>query len=161
MEERTLLNAGGEPITILLVDDDADCRLLVRDAISDSQMRNTVYEACNAEEAWQFLNRRPPYASVPRPGLIYLDVEMPGMGGQALLSKIKSDPALRDITVVMMTGVSDPTQLRAAAAAGANSYTIKPANAEQFLKTVIDSTNYWLSIHQYPDHHLPSEACRR
>lgn len=161
MEERTLLGAEGEPITILLVDDDADCRLLIRDAIADSQVRNAVYEVCNAEEAWQFLNRQPPFIKAPRPGLIYLDVEMPGMGGQALLRKIKSDPAMRDITVVMMTGVSDPAQLRAAAAAGANSYTIKPANAEQFLKTVIDSTNYWLSIHQYPDHHLPSEACRR
>ena len=37
-----------------------------------------------------------------------------------------------------------------AAAHGANSYTLKPANAEQFLRTVLASTNYWLTIHQYP-----------
>ena len=58
----------------------------------------------------------------------------------------------------MMTGVSDEKQMRTAAEAGANSYTIKPANAEQFLQTVLTSTNYWLTIHQYPQHHLP-EAC--
>jgi hypothetical protein len=61
----------------------------------------------------------------------------------------------------MMTGVSDEMQMRMAAAAGANSYTLKPANAEQFLKTVVTSTQYWLKIHQYPDHHLPSEQCRK
>ncbi len=55
----------------------------------------------------------------------------------------------------------DAEQMKLAAANGANSYTIKPANAEQFLRTVLASTNYWLTIHQYPGHHLPPEACRR
>jgi len=48
-----------------------------------------------------------------------------------------------------------------AAKNGANSYTLKPANAEQFLRTVLASTTYWLTIHQYPTHHLPAVACRR
>ena len=150
-----------EPITILLVDDDPDCRMLVRDAIADSKVRNKVFEVSNAEEGLAFLKREAHYADAPRPGLIYLDIEMPGINGIELLKKIKADPELRHITVVMMTGVSDEEQLRSAAAAGANSYTIKPANAEQFLRTVVASANYWLSIHQYPDHHLPREACRR
>ena len=63
--------------------------------------------------------------------------------------------------VVMMTGVSDENQMREEAEFGANSYTIKPANAQQFLKTVTQCTNYWLTIHQYPQQHLPPEACRR
>jgi AmiR/NasT family two-component response regulator len=61
----------------------------------------------------------------------------------------------------MMTGLSDEKQMRRAAEAGANSYTIKPASAEQFLKTVVSSTHYWLTIHQYPDHHVPPDDCRR
>jgi two-component system response regulator len=152
---------GEDPITILLIDDDPDCRMLVKDAIADSKVKNAVYEVSNAEEGLQFLKREAEFANAPRPGLIYLDIEMPGINGIELLKKIKEDPDLRHITVVMMTGVSDEEQLRKAAAAGANSYTIKPANAEQFLKTVIDSANYWLTIHQYPDHHLPREQCRR
>ena len=127
-----------DPITILLVDDDPDCRMLLKDAIADSKVRNTVYEVSNAEEGLQFLKREAKFADAPRPGLIYLDIEMPGLNGIELLKKIKEDPELRHITVVMMTGVSDEEQLRKAAAAGANSYTIKPANAEQFLRTVID-----------------------
>ena len=83
------------------------------------------------------------------------------MDGQATLKEIKACATLRDIPVVMMTGVSDEEQMKTAAANGANSYTLKPANAEQFLRTVLASTNYWLTIHQYPDHHLPPEMCRR
>jgi len=150
-----------DPITILLIDDDPDCRMLLKDAIADSKVRNSVFEASNAEEGLAFLKRRAQSADAPLPGLIYLDIEMPGIDGIELLKRIKEDPDLRHITVVMMTGVSDEEQLRKAAAAGANSYTIKPANAEQFLKTVLDSANYWLTIHQYPEHHLPPEQCRR
>jgi CheY-like chemotaxis protein len=148
-------------ITILLVDDDIDCRMLIRDAISQSKVHNRVFEVANGKEAMEFLHRHGAWKNAPRPGLIYLDIEMPGMDGQAVLRAIKADPNLRDIPVVMMTGVSDETQMRQAAEAGANSYTIKPASAQQFLTTVLSSTNYWLTIHQYPDHHIPAEQCRK
>jgi two-component system response regulator len=151
----------GEPIAILLVDDDPDCRLLIRDAISESKVSNRVFEASNGQEAMDFLMRRGAHANAPKPGLIYLDIEMPGMDGQETLKKVRSLPEFRDTPIVMMTGVSDETQMKTAAANGANSYTIKPANAEQFLRTVLASTNYWLTIHQYPQHHLPPELCRR
>lgn len=152
---------GAEPITILLVDDDPDCRMLVRDAIEASKVSNTVYEASNGAEALDFLNRRGAFADAPRPGLIYLDIEMPGMGGQETLRAIRAMPEFRETPIVMMTGVSDEEQMRQAAANGANSYTLKPASAEQFLRTVMASTSYWLTIHQYPNHRLPQDVCRR
>jgi CheY-like chemotaxis protein len=148
-------------ITILLVDDDADCRALIRDAITESKVSNHIYEVADGQEALDFLYQRGSWAHAPRPGLIYLDIEMPGINGLDALKEIKSDARLRDIPVVMMTGISDEVQMRAAAEAGANSYTIKPANGEQFLKTVLASTEYWLRIHQYPDHHLAAAECRR
>ena len=150
-----------EPITILLVDDDDDCRSLIRDAISECKVGNTIFECRNGAEALDFLYRRGPHANAPRPGLVYLDIEMPGLDGQTVLRTIKGDPALRDIPVVMMTGVADEAQMAEAAVNGANSYTLKPASAEQFLRTVLASTSYWLTIHQYPTHHLPATVCRR
>ena len=152
---------AAKAITILLIDDDADCRMLIRDAINESKVSNYVYEVANGHEAMDFLLRRGEWAHAPRPGLIYLDIEMPGMNGIEVLKWIKSQDSLREIPVVMMTGVSDEVQMRLAADAGANSYTIKPAKAEQFLQTVLTSTRYWLTIHQYPEHHLPPEECRR
>ena len=154
-------DGSGEPIAILLVDDDQDCRMLIRDAIAESKVSNRVFEVSNGAEAMDFLCRRGRYADAPRPGLIYLDIEMPGMNGQETLKAIKADPELRDIPVVMMTGVCDEAEMKRAAANGANSYTIKPANVEQFLKTVLMSTSYWLTVHQYPDHHVPADSCRR
>jgi len=150
-----------EVINILLVDDDEDCRFLIREAICECKILNKVYEVPDGKSALDFVFRRGEYEHAPRPGLIYLDIEMPGMNGQEVLAIIKGTPELRDIPVVMMTGVCDETQMERAAQNGANSYTLKPANAEQFLRTVLDSTNYWMKIHQYPEHHLPRDACRR
>lgn len=154
--------AAGEPFAILLVDDDPDCRLLVRDAIEQSKVANVVvYESCNGMEALEFLSQSGPHEGAPRPGLIFLDIEMPGMDGQECLRRVRANVDFRDVPIVMMTGVSDETEMRRAADNGANSYTIKPANAEQFLRTVLASTNYWLTVHQYPRHHLPADLCRR
>jgi CheY-like chemotaxis protein len=156
-----LITRNDSPITILLVDDDPDCRLLIKDAISECKVSNDIHEAGNGLEALEYLRRAGTHKDARRPGLIYLDIEMPGMDGLETLRQIKSDPQLRDIPVVMMTGVCAEEQMKQAAAHGANSYTLKPANAEQFLRTVLASTNYWLNIHQHPDHHLPAELCRR
>ena len=146
---------------ILLVDDDPDCRMLIREAIGQSKVSNLVYEVPNGEEALDFVFQRGRYVNAPRPGLIYLDIEMPGMSGQDVLRQVKNDADLRDIPVVMMTGVADEQQMHEAAVNGANSYTLKPANAEQFLRTVLASADYWLRIHQHPNHHLPAAECRR
>jgi CheY-like chemotaxis protein len=155
------LTRGDEPIVILLVDDDPDCRLLIRDAIGQCKVSNSVFEACDGTEALAFLRREGKFKTAPRPGLIYMDIEMPKLDGQSALKQIKADPSLRDIPIVMMTGVCDETQMKTAAVNGANSYTVKPANAEQFLRTVLASTNYWLTIHQQPDHHVDASMARR
>ena len=148
-------------ITILLVDDDPDCRMLIRDAISESKVSNEVHEVADGRAALEFLRGIAADPERLQPGLIYMDVEMPGMGGLECLRQIRADGRMKDIPVVMMTGVAEEEQMRQAAAYGANSYTLKPANAEQFLQTVLASTDYWLKIHQYPKHHHPAEMCRR
>lgn len=150
-----------EALTILLVDDDPDCRLLIREAISTCPTPSRVYEVPDGRSALDFIFRRGRYADAPTPGLIYLDLEMPGVSGQEVLRQVKTSPQHKHIPVVMMTGVSDEREMETAARNGANSYTIKPANAEQFLSTVIASASYWTRIHQYPQHHLEAEFCRR
>ena len=159
--ESLLITQDDQPITILLVDDDPDCRMLIRDAISECNVRNEVEEAPNGAEALAFLRREGKHAHAARPGLIFLDIEMPALNGLDTLRQIKADPKLADIPVVMMTGVCGEEQMKLAAQLGANSYTLKPASAEQFLQTVMASTSYWLTIHQYPQHHLSAEFCRR
>jgi CheY-like chemotaxis protein len=141
---------SAQPVTILLVDDDEDCRQLIRDAIEHGMLDNPVHEVCSGEEALMFLRREGIYANAPRQGLVYLDIEMPGMGGQETLKAIRKDPRFSDIAVVMMTGVTDDEQKHMAMSNGANSYTNKPTDALTFIQTVMHSTNYWLRIHQFP-----------
>lgn len=147
---RDVYKFSAQPVTILLVDDDEDCRQLIRDAIEQGKLDNPVYEVASGEEALAFLKREGVYANAPRPGLIYLDIEMPGMGGQETLKAIRRDPRFAEIAIVMMTGVTDDGQKRLAMANGANSYTNKPTDALTFMQTVMQSTNYWLRIHQFP-----------
>jgi len=75
------LTRDEQPITILLVDDDPDCRMLIRDAITSCKVSNSIVEAENGKEALEFLKR----PESPRPGIIFLDIEMPGMDGQTAL----------------------------------------------------------------------------
>jgi two-component system response regulator len=152
---------SAERITILLVDDDPDCRELIREAAEQCQVTKDIHEVATGEEAIDFLLRRGKFVDAPRPGLVYLDVEMPGIGGLETLKRIRAEDQLADIPVVMMTGVSCETHMKLAAELGANSYTLKPANPEQFLRTVQAATDYWLQIHQSPGHKWPQEACRR
>ena len=135
---------------ILLVDDDEDCRMLVKDAMRQGNILNEVYEVASAEEALDLLYRRGKHASAPRIGLIYLDIQMPGISGQELLKLLRADDTFKDIPIVMMTNLCDDREKEEAARAGANSYTIKPSDPVQFMETVIEATNYWIGIHQAP-----------
>jgi two-component system response regulator len=150
MTPAATVNIPAQPVTILLVDDDPDCRQLIKDAIETGKFDNTVYEVGSGEEALQFLQRQGRYTDAPRPGLIYMDIEMPGMGGQETLKAVRTDPRFGDIAIVMMTGVTDDQQKSIALKNGANSYTNKPTDALTFIATVLQSTNYWLRIHQFP-----------
>lgn len=134
-------------VTVLLVDDDPDCRALVRDAILRTGLPVRIRGAAGGQEALDYLRRSPPGL---RPGLIYLDIEMPGLSGQEVLQAIKSDESLADIPVVMLTGLDDEEQVRQATSHGANSYTIKPMDPATFMQFMRDATRYWLEANRAP-----------
>lgn len=112
-------------ITILLVDDDPDCRTLARDAITYAFPSARVWEVCGGCDALDFLRRRGRYITAPVPDIVYTDLEMPDMSGQDLLKALKNDPALRDMPVVVLTGLDDDRQRLKAQRNGARSYALK------------------------------------
>ena len=99
-------------LNVLLVDDDPDHRWMTRDAIGLTDMPCHIREASSAEEALEILTGGEEQCEWVNPDVIYLDVELPGMDGLTLLSQIKSNPRLRNIMVVVVTGSGDVSKQR-------------------------------------------------
>jgi CheY-like chemotaxis protein len=157
-DSANVLESQSTTFTILIVDDDQDCRALVRDAIGALGGNYRVIEHANGKDATDFLFSCPPSS---RPDVIFLDLEMPRMGGLETLEMVKAHPRLKDIPVIILTGVVDKDIIERAALLGANSYTIKPSRVDQFIQTILASANYWLNVHQYPRHGLSQNSARR
>jgi len=117
------------PIVILLADDDEEDRMLACEALIESRLSNLIHCVEDGEELMDYLNRRGKYsppADAPRPGLILLDLNMPKMDGREALREIKADPALRQITVVVMTTSKADEDIMRSYDSGASSFIAKP-----------------------------------
>jgi len=130
--------------TILLVDDDADWRTIVADALASLCPDTHVVELGTGEEALAYLHRRGQYRQVQRPDLVCLDVRLPDMSGQQVLGEMKSDDDLRTIPVLMLSGVDDAAARRDALRGGAARYVIKPIGRSNRLRTLLEALARWV-----------------
>ena len=136
-----------------MVDDDADDRMLVRDALSDIQAPHDLRFARDGEELFEYLERRGPFAgrgAAPRPDLILLDLQMPRKNGRESLKQLKSEPAWRCIPVVVLTTSTAAEDIHYAYEAGVNSFVTKPTTFRSLVETVRILTAYWLELVQPP-----------
>lgn len=132
---------------IVVVDDDADLRMLICDAIELAEEHRsdgrtpTITECSSGEDALTFLA-----GCDPLPSLIYMDVEMPGMGGIEAVKRLKADARLRHVPVVILSGLQDVAQRGREAGCHADAFQVKPSDADGLIETVLQSTDYWLHI---------------
>ncbi len=140
-----------EIIDILLVEDNPDHKELILMVLNENLVNNEVHDVSTAEAALDFLYQRGDYPDAPRPGLILLDIKLPGMNGIELLGAIKGDQHLKSIPVVMLTTSADDRDIVESYGYGANSYVIKPLEYEQFEKTLKQLKIYWLITNCLPD----------
>jgi CheY-like chemotaxis protein len=126
---------------VLLIDDYDAGRLLMRKAFRASGLAMELHEAEDAGEALRFLKREPPFAGTPTPGLILLDLNLPGKTGLELLEEIKSDGRLRGIPVAILTGSSSSADMEACAKMGCR-YLTKPLRFEGLVDLVKSLPGY-------------------
>lgn len=147
------MNPPVKPIVILMADDDADDRLLAKDALTECRLANDLHFVENGEELLDYLHRRGKFNQVaqsPRPGLILLDLNMPKKDGREALREIKSDPELRKIPVVVLTTSKADTDIGRIYELGANSFISKPVTFDSLVNVMKILGNYWFEIVELP-----------
>lgn len=138
------------PIDILLVDDNDDDVVLVREALHDSQLVQLVHTACDGEQALAYLRGEGPFAQATQPSLVLLDINMPKMNGLEVLRAIKSDPKLKALPVVMLTTSKREEDILAAYTGGACSFISKPIGFENMRTALEQFAAYWGSVVRVP-----------
>ena len=138
-----------QSVDILLVEDNPDHVELILRALRDNNLLNQVHVVTNGEEALDFLYQRGKYSDAPRPGLILLDIKLPKVDGIEVLRRIKADPELRSIPVVMLTTSAGEQEIVESYSCGANSYIVKPLDFDQFVKAIKTLKLYWLVVNRF------------
>ncbi len=144
----------GVPITILMAEDDADDRLMTKEAFEESRLSNDLRFVYDGVELMDYLLRRGAYSdpsTSPRPGLILLDLNMPKMDGREALQAIKSDPDLKNIRVVVLTTSKAEEDIFRTYDLGAASYITKPVTFTALAEVVRTLGKYWLEIVELPN----------
>ena len=138
----------GEPIVILLVEDDPAHAEIVKRNFKASRIVNRMNHVSDGQEALDYLYRREGYSqpeTSPRPGLVLLDLRLPKVDGLEVLKIIKNDPDLIKIPVVILTTSDAETDIAKAYDNSANSYLVKPVDFQQFSKLLEAIGCYWLA----------------
>lgn len=137
-------------VEILLVEDNPlDVRLAL-EALRDDKVANQVHVVRDGEEALEYLQRRGRHSGALRPDLILLDLNLPKVDGREVLARIKADPSLRRIPVVVMTASQVDSDLMRSFELDVACYVTKPIDFAQ-LSTIVRSVDrLWFSIVTLP-----------
>ena len=143
----------GEPLTILLVEDNPDHAELVMRNMEDFKVANTIIHVEDGEAALDYLYGRGIYADrkqFPMPHLMLLDLRLPKIDGLEVLKAVKDDHALRTFPVVILTTSDAERDMAMAYEYHANSYVTKPVNFSDFSNLLKDLGFYWLAWNKRP-----------
>lgn len=147
------MNASPKTLTILMADDDADDRLLAKEAMHESRVLNELLFVEDGVQLLNYLRGIGDFANRdlhPMPGLILLDLNMPKMDGREALAEIKSDPKLRRIPVVILTTSKAEVDMVKGYDLGAASYIAKPVTFDALVELMRTLGKYWVEFVELP-----------
>jgi CheY-like chemotaxis protein len=144
------MNIVGEPVDILLVEDNAGDARLMKEALAEAKIRNRLHVVTDGVEALEYLRRQNGFAGAERPDLILLDLNMPRQDGRQVLAEIKKDEDLRRIPVVILSTSQAEADVARAYDLHANCYITKPLDVERLITVVKSIEDFWLTIVRLP-----------
>jgi DNA-binding response OmpR family regulator len=143
----------GEPLFIMLVEDNSDHAELVIRTMENHNIANRIKHFSDGQTALDYLLRRGDYEnpeSSPRPHLILLDLRLPRVDGLEVLRTIKASEEIKGIPVIILTTSEAEKDVARAYDNHANSYLVKPVGFEEFSKLMNDLGFYWLGWNAHP-----------
>src|SRR5438876_5266817 len=150
----TTIKDNSKPSVIVMAEDDLDDRLLVKDALAETNWEADLRFVDNGEEMMDYLSHTGKYAdasSAPRPSLILLDLNMPRKDGREVLREMKNRSDLKRIPVVILTTSKADTDIEKMYELGANSFISKPIEFEALVKLMRLLSEYWLQTVELPN----------
>ena len=135
---------------ILLVEDNPKDLELTLVALERSQLANEVVTARDGVEAINWLLRKGPHAGrgAEDPAVVLLDLKLPKMDGLEVLKAIKTDPATRHVTVVMLTASREESDLVQSDDLGVNAFVVKPVDFQEFFVAIRDLGIFWAILNE-------------
>jgi CheY-like chemotaxis protein len=143
----------GNPVAILMADDDPDDRLLTMEAMNGAHLKNRLFFVRDGQELLDYLYHRHNFADpekYPRPGIILLDLNMPRMDGREALAELKYDPRLRTIPVIVLTTSKAEEDVLRTYELGVSGYITKPVTFEGLIRIMEALGRYWFEIVELP-----------
>jgi two-component system response regulator len=139
-------------VNILMADDDADDRMLMKEAFDESNLADALHFVEDGEELLQYLYKTGKFSEQPtfRPDLILLDLNMPKIDGKEALRLIKSDVDLRRIPVVVLSTSRSEADVVDTYDLGSNSFICKPVEFDQWGQISRELKNYWFGTVTLP-----------
>jgi CheY-like chemotaxis protein len=137
---------------ILMVDDDSNDVELALASLEDHNLANEVAVARDGAEALDYLYRRGSFADRPigHPVVIFLDLKMPKVDGHEVLRRVKNDPDLKIIPIVVLTSSREEKDLIESYNHNANAYVVKPVAFESFTEITKQLGLFWVLTNEVP-----------
>lgn len=125
-------------VKILIAEDDDGHAELIREALEESGVHNPMIRFRNGEDAWNYLSNEAlkDINNQDHAFLLLLDINMPRMDGVEVLKRVKENPQLRSIPVIMLTTTDDPREVEQCYKIGCNIYITKPVDFSKFTDTL-------------------------
>lgn len=123
-ELQRILEEQMEVDSILVVDDDRDLNNLVTQYLTKKYPEFEIFQAFDGFEAGKMLAEK-------KPGVVVLDIDLPGVDGHKLARSIKDDSAIAKPIVISVSGLDDPKEAESILADGADAFLPKPLELDQ------------------------------
>jgi CheY-like chemotaxis protein len=142
--------AAVRSLNVLVVDDDDADTLMIEEALESAVVPPLVHRVADGSQALDYLFRNGEHVGAQRPDLVLLDLNMPRVSGHEVLVKVKDDPSLKTIPVVILTTSNADRDILSSYRHHANAFVTKPMDLDSFEAVVRVINGFYSDVAALP-----------